>query len=177
MNAIIQNILWAVAGIVTGIVIVKLIKQKRTVEDNNDSQTKPEIIENPKKQEYSLAKAKDSFIENLDRFIPYLDNYRSKPGFEKWTEQIVDINNDDLTHYWEIYCNDLGTWDRIMLSWGLKKDTCKSFTYMEKYSTAYALLNNERPVEGKKYRVVSGCWILTENQQKRIIKKGIIEEI
>lgn len=70
-------------------------------------------------------------------------------------------------------------WWRVLSSWGLRQDTCRSFTFMNRNAGMYGLPDGAHPQTGTRYKVISGCWILTsdDDNSKRIVKKGIIARI
>jgi len=156
------------------VVIVKLLKSGSNPPQPPIDPTNKGGIE-PK----PTLSAKEAFLDNVDKFSAILPQLNDSLNVELWSEQIVDINNPQLTALWKRCLNDTYRWKQLLSSWGLRQDTCKSFTYLNKYSNMYETSDNATPEEGCKYRVIDGCWILTNDNSgdKRIVKKGIIEKL
>lgn len=185
MNPLLQNILWCAAGIVGVVVVIKLFSGKGPGEDTktpehggstgNDTtiQKKKEAAVTPPQS------AKEAFLSNVNKFESILPQLNNSLNIESWTEQIVDINNPQLTALWQRCLKNTAMWKQMLSSWGLRQDTCKSFTYLDKYANMYETADGSDPESSCKYRVLDGCWILTDDStgNKRVIKKGIIEKL
>lgn len=128
--------------------------------------------------------ARKAFLEHLNEFAPYLSTLNNE-GFDriKWTEIIVTINDKDLIELWKKYVSVGDTqerWKRLLASWQIKSDNCKSFTCVKEDNLmAYTLPNGDAITNGVKYKVESPCWVHTiehedGNVEKRIISKGIV---
>lgn len=183
MSPVIQNILWCVAGIAGVIVVVKLFKKTPPdpvppVSPTNVSESNGSIAPKVKVEAQSKT-AKQAFLENVEKFRDILPQLNDSLNVESWSEQIVDINNAQLTALWKRCLKDTAVWKQMLSSWGLRQDTCKTFTYLEKYANMYDTADKSEPEVGSRYRVIDGCWILTDNNSgdKRVIKKGIIEKL
>lgn len=123
--------------------------------------------------------AKEAFLSNIDKFISILPQLNSSLNIKSWSEQIIDINNTQLTTLWKRSIKNVALWKQILSSWGLRQDTCKTFTYLAKFANMYVTSDGSKPLEGCKYRVVDGCWILTDDNtgNKQVVRKGVIEKI
>lgn len=192
MNPLVQNVLWCIAGIVGVVVVVKLLHRKGSKEVSSNSENPkllsdsskvppiPPIPSDPDgKKDVMRLSAKEAFLRNVDKFEHILPQLNDKLNIESWSEQIVDINNPQLIELWKRCLKNVGVWKQMLSSWGLRQDTCKTFTYLDKYANMYACTDGKSPEDGCKYRVIDGCWILTNdnNGEKRVIRKGLIEKI
>lgn len=128
--------------------------------------------------------AKKAFLSNLDKFAPLLPSLNNESFDRKlWTEMIVAINDFHLTELWKKYVLIKDTqekWKRLLASWQIKSDDCKSFTCVRKDNIlSYTLPNGETITMGKKYKVENACWVYTYEDQegntnKRIVSRGIV---
>lgn len=189
MNPLVQNVLWCIAGIVGVVVVVKLLRSKGSQErpsgsdnskllpDSSKVPPAPSVAEG--KNVVSKLSAKEAFLHNVDKFEHILPQLNDKLNIESWSEQIIDINNPQLIELWKRCLKNVGVWKQMLSSWGLRQDTCKTFTYLDKYANMYDVADGKSPEDGCKYRVIDGCWILTNdnNGEKRVIRKGLIEKI
>lgn len=137
----------------------------------------------PKKEniEESLSKewipAEISFTDNLNKFKPLLRGvYRNViANKEDWTFLIVSINNDELTSMWRAAINRPDLWVTYLQTFGLQIDLLDSFEALEEYKEMYDTEDGTPLQIGKTYKVVSNCWIYTdENNQKSVALKGIV---
>lgn len=196
MNPSIQTILWCIAGIVgvVGVVGVVILRKSKGAQNPTDQPQHPIPQPNPLSTELSTPpslpvsddnneitrlSAKEAFLRNVDKFEYILPQLNDKLNIESWSEQIVDINNPQLIELCKRCLKNVGVWKQMLSSWGLRQDTCKTFTYLDKYANMYACTDGKSPEDGCKYRVIDGCWILTNdnNGEKRVIRKGLIEKI
>lgn len=126
----------------------------------------------------NLMAAKKAFLNNVVRFIPKLNSlcdgtYKSSD----WTDDIVDINDEDLMGYWKKIHKDPKAILRVFSGWGLKPEMCSSFVSLEAHKELYTKADGT-PIEvGKNYNVVKQCWVLTETNSdgktvKRVLVKG-----
>ena len=138
----------------------------------------------PPERPVNLKQAKVAFMAHLDNFVPLLSALtQTSADIQKWTEAIVDINDDDLTGLWK-KCVKSGSptekWLQLLASWQIKADSCKSFTCCSEDNVeSYTLESGEAIEMGVKYAVVSPCWVLTKEDadgkiQKQVIVKGIV---
>lgn len=187
MSTLIQIILCCTAGLIGIIVVLKLLS-KRDPDGQNITSSQanghhgiddPMPCQNGKSVLEPTQSARDAFLYNVDKFGSILPQLNNSLNIEYWTEQIVDINNPQLTALWQHCLKNITVWKQMLSSWGLRQDTCKSFTYLDKYANMYETADGYDPEVDCKYRVIDGCWILTDDNtgNKRVIKKGIIEKL
>lgn len=125
----------------------------------------------------NLMAAKKAFLSNVIRFIPKLNSlcdgtYKSSD----WTDDIIDINDEDLIGYWKKIHKDSKAILRVFSGWGLKPEMCSSFVSLEAHKELYTKADGT-PIEvGKNYNVVKQCWILTEvNSDGKTVKRVLIK--
>lgn len=136
--------------------------------------------------------AKQVFIERIEDFTDILGtltetNSNRNESLKLWTDAIVNVNNKNLSDLWTRMVTKFGTnvfekWKRQLEAWGVKSDTCNSFTYTQGRIFGYSLQNGLTFEEGKKYTVISPCWVLTIDLpdggvKKTIIKTGTVEAL
>lgn len=136
--------------------------------------------------------AKHAFLERVSDFVAILDtltgtSFNSTESLKLWTDAIVNVNNKNLTDLWTRMVEKFGTnvfdkWKRQLEAWGVKSDTCKNFTYTQGRIFGYTLQNGNPFEEGKKYSVITPCWVLTVDLpdggvKKTIIKTGVVESL
>lgn len=182
--------LWIVGGILLAIGLFSVIKrlygngnsQSQNVGKKVDTIKKvPPIERNENEFNVKIGSkisAKNSFIENIDKFrnlLPTLNEGTFNPS--DWTDYIIDINNGELIEYWKKAHTSVNSWIRLLASWGLKTDDCSSFKAMSIHQHMY-IVDNGCPIElGKTYNVTKKCWILTNpNNQREIIVIGEVKE-
>lgn len=130
------------------------------------------------KENINMAAAQKAFLTNLHKFVPLLND--SKIDSNKWSDAVIDINDDDLMALWYKMVNRPDLWVNQMASWGLKQERCEAFTAMDKHIQLYATANGTEITLGQKYIVKSPCWLLTSQDEngrviKKVVKKGIVE--
>jgi len=194
MTPLIQNLLWFAAGVCVTLIIVRLTKSGgKTKKDDsqtlagvsqtlgNDGIQLPSINGSMNKGNSRtvvdggmIQSAKEAFLSNIERFIPLLSQIDGTVDEKLWTEQILNINNAQLIEIWNKCSKNFNIWKMTISAWGLRQDTCKSFTYLSKYSNMYELSDREEPTEYQKYKVLTGCWVLTDcvSGEKTVVKKG-----
>ncbi len=192
MNPLVQNVLWCIAGIVGVVCVIKLLNRNGQQERPGDTQntklqpdsckihsTPPVPLVPDGKNEITKLSAKEAFLCNVEKFKSILPQLNNRLNIAAWSEQIVDINNPQLIELWKSCLTNVAIWKQMLSSWGLRQDTCKTFTYLNKYANIYDMADGSAPEDGCKYRVIDGCWILTNdnNGEKRVIRKGLIEKI
>lgn len=177
MSITLQSVLWTAVGVIAIYIIVRLIRGRRGPSVQEPAPA-PAPTPTPTAED-KVETAKEAFLRNVEKFSPILPQLNSSLNIESWTEQIVDINNPQLTTLWKRCLNNIAVWKQLLSSWGLRQDTCTAFTFLDKYGKMYDTADGSAPEEGCKYRVIDGCWILTDDHSgaKRIIKKGVIEKL
>lgn len=130
------------------------------------------------KENINMVAAQKAFLTNLNKFVPLLDGSKIDPS--KWSDVVIDINDEDLMALWYKMVNRPDLWVNQMASWGLKQERCEAFTAMDKHIQLYATANGTEITLGQKYIVKSPCWLLTSQDEngrvvKKVVKKGIVE--
>lgn len=184
MTQIFQNIFWCIVGI-AGVIVVYKLKKKSTGDTSHNAPSDgsnsgiSNVLTNEKFIQGTPESAKEAFLNNIQTFEAILPQLNNALNIEIWTEKIVSINNPQLTSYWKRYHKDINMWKRLLSSWGLRQDTCKSFTYLQKYSKMYDTDDSSTSEEGCMYQVIEGCWIMCDEAtgNKKVIRKGIIKKV
>ena len=145
---------------------------KNSTEENSSKPT-ASFKKNP-----NIATAQKAFLNNLNRFVPLLNS--TKIDQDKWSDAVIDVNDEDLTALWYKMINRLDLWVNQMAAWGLKQERCESFMAMDKHSQLYSTASGLELTIGQKYVVKSPCWLLTTQDEnghaiKKVVKKGIVE--
>ena len=135
---------------------------------------KPLTLTQPVKPSKS---AKVAFLENLDRFKALLPTLCDGSfNSSDWTENIIDIDNDELTMYWKKAHTSVDAWLRLLASWGLKPDNCTSFKAMDVHKKMYVTKNGTEITLGQSYNVIQKCWIQTDSDSRnKVIVMGKVE--
>lgn len=108
--------------------------------------------------------AKVAFLENLDRFKALLPTLCDGSfNSSDWTDNIIDIDNDELTMYWKKAHTSVDAWMRLLASWGLKPENCVSFIAMEVHKKMYVTIDGAEITLGQSYNVSQKCWIQTDS--------------
>ncbi|MBR4303269.1 MAG: hypothetical protein IKT80_06915 [Bacteroidaceae bacterium] len=128
--------------------------------------------------------AKKAFLSNIQIFVPILSSLNDDTFNAKvWTEYIVTVNDFHLIELWKKYVSAEDTknkWKRLLASWQVKSDVCKSFTCVnEDNKASYTLKDGSAIIEGVKYKVEKPCWVYTFEKEdgtivKDILTKGIV---
>lgn len=128
--------------------------------------------------------AKKAFLSNIQIFVPILSSLNDDTFNAKvWTEYIVTVNDFHLIELWKKYVSAEDTknkWKRLLASWQVKSDVCKSFTCVsEDNKASYTLSDGSAIAEGVKYKVEIPCWVYTFEKEdgtivKDILTKGIV---
>lgn len=118
--------------------------------------------------------AKFAFLDNLDRFKALLPTLCDGTfNSADWTDDIIDINNDELIMYWKKVHKSADSWSRLLASWGLKPDNCMSFIAMEVHKKMYVTLDGAEITLGQSYNVSQKCWIQTDSDNcSKVIVMG-----
>lgn len=158
----------------------ELQRKVTSLERENEELKKAKKSDSVNQNEYVSKKnyvpAKEDFLKNIDRFLPYLNSlvdgtYNS----EVWTDNIIDINNGELMTYWKKIHDNQESILRLLAMWGIKPDNCDSFEGMETYALTYETADGSPIVVGKKYKVIKPCWMITSDNSKKTLLKGIVE--
>ena len=121
------------------------------------------------------TKAKEAFMNNLNRFIPKMNMLLMEPyQSEEWTDLIIDINDANLIQLWKKIYNNKNSILRVLSSWGIKPDTCTSFVCMDAHKELYLTSENSQLEIGRNYVVTKPYWVLTTQNFEGKIEKHII---
>lgn len=159
--------LWILLGAGATALIAKKITSKKREKDISEREGKH--ISEPYIQKLSKS-AKVAFLENLDRFKALLPTLCDGSfNSSDWTDNIIDIDNDELTMYWKKAHTSVGAWLRLLASWGLKPDNCTSFKAMEVHKKMYVTEDDSEITLGQSYNVIQKCWIQTDSDNRNKI--------
>lgn len=167
-----MNIVW----IALAIGAIVLLAKTRTIRDSKGvTQCPPTPLPEPEKK--SSKSAKVAFLENLDRFKALLPTLCDGSfNSSDWTDNIIDIDNDELTMYWKKAHTSVDAWLRLLASWGLKPDNCTSFKAMDVHKKMYVTKNGTEITLGQSYNVIQKCWIQTDSDSRnKVIVMGKVE--
>lgn len=148
-------------------------RKKTSCNSNSDSIPITETIED-------YCPADIAFKENLDKFAPLLKGVSRQEitNQQEWTEIIVSINNEELTDLWMAANKRPELWMTYLQTFGLQIDLVDSFEAAAYHAELYDDLSHEDLIIGQKYKVVSSCWIYTdENNEKSVICKGTVSKL
>ena len=157
------------------------LQRKVSSLESENAQLKDEVKRVQKEQKGDTEKksytpAKEDFIKNIDRFLPYLNSLvDGSYNSEMWTDNIIDINNEELMDYWKKIHNKQDSILRLLAMWGIKHDDCNSFVGMNAYVQMYETTDGTPIESGKKYKVIKPCWMITSDRSKKTLLKGIVE--
>lgn len=155
--------------------------------DNSELLVKNELV--TLLQEWGVSiinkyQAKKAFLSNIQTFVPILSSLNDDTFNAKvWTEYIVTVNDFHLIELWKKYValeDAQSKWKRLLASWQVKSDVCKSFTCVsEDNKASYTLSDGSAITEGVKYKVEKPCWVYTFEKEdgtivKEILTKGIV---
>ena len=121
-----------------------------------------------------------AFKENLNRFVILLDGVSKNEIRNKaqWTDVIISTNNNDLIELWRAANNRPDLWVTYLQTFGLQMDWVDTFEAAEYHKEMYDDKTGLELQIGKNYKVLSACWILTdENNLKSVAKKGVVSQI
>lgn len=154
-----------IALAIGAIVFISRMRKGKTKTTRSGEETPPtppgEILPPPPKPSKS---AKVAFLENLDRFKALLPTLCDGSfNSSDWTDNIIDIDNDELTMYWKKAHTSVDAWMRLLASWGLKPENCVSFIAMEVHKKMYVTIDGAEITLGQSYNVSQKCWIQTDS--------------
>lgn len=158
--------------------IVLIARKRNEGGDNKKTEKKrhPPVL--PPKKEKVWEPAEFAVEKNLTKIAPLLRGVsrESITNSEEWTSLVISINNDDLTQLWKECVKRPELWVTYLQTFKLQMEWVDSFEGLDGYKEKYSMENGDDIVIGKKYRVVSPCWIYTDkNNQKSVILKGIVK--
>lgn len=176
-----MKIVWIALAIGAIVIISRMSKSEKIDKGDNDGTNQgddtPEVTINKNQ-------AKKVFLLNIDKFAPILPSLNNDSfDCKLWTEVIVTVNDFHLTELWKKYVSATEVkerWKRLLASWQIKSDNCKSFTCLrEDNILSYTLPNGDTLVMGEKYKVEVACWVYTDedtegNIKKIVISKGVV---
>lgn len=179
----INNVLW-IFGMIIAFVLGRSITRKKEQKDNINNKVNDDTsimdtgeMKIIKKKNNIQQSAKEAFIMNIGRFTPYFNQLLQEQfDAEDWTDTIIDINNDELIEYWKRVHSNVDSILRMLAMWGVRRDTCTSFTSMKSYVAMYDTEDGTSLIDGVKYEVITPCWILTDMSTgaKKIVLKGVV---
>lgn len=163
--------------------VVLISKMRKGAEETRKSGKKPTPTPPPVKplpptSPIKASKsAKVAFLENLDRFKALLPTLCDGSfNSSDWTDNIIDIDNDELTMYWKKAHTSVDAWLRLLASWGLKPDNCTSFKAMEVHKKMYVTKDGTEITLGQSYNVIQKCWIQTDSESRnKVLVMGKVE--
>lgn len=180
-----MKFVWIALAIGAIVLIARMSKSGKFGKGNNDG-TGSGNENPPSLSEVKINKnqAKKAFLLNIDKFAQILPSLNNDSfDCKLWTEVIVTINDFHLTELWKKYVSTADVkerWKRLLASWQIKSDNCKSFTCLrEDNILSYTLPNGDTLVMGEKYKVEVVCWVYTDedsqgNIKKRVISRGVV---
>lgn len=159
-----MKFVWIALAIGT-IVLIARMRKGETITTDPSEQTPPtppgETLPPPP---HPSKSAKVAFLENLDRFKALLPTLCDGSfNSSDWTDNIIDIDNDELTMYWKKAHTSVDAWMRLLASWGLKPENCVSFIAMEVHKKMYVTIDGAEITLGQSYNVSQKCWIQTDS--------------
>lgn len=176
-----MKIVWIALAIVAIVLISRKSKSVKIDKGDNDGTNQGD--ENPEVK-INKNQAKKVFLSNIDKFAPILPSLNNDSfDCKLWTEVIITVNDFHLTELWKKYVSATEVkerWKRLLASWQIKSDNCKSFTCLrEDNILSYTLPNGDTLVMGEKYKVEVECWVYTDedaegNTKKRVISRGVV---
>lgn len=128
----------------------------------------------------NYAPADIAFKENLKKFASLLKGVSKQEitNRQEWTEAIVSVNNEELTDLWMAANKRPELWMTYLQTFGLQIDLVDSFEAAAYHAELYDDLSHEDLKIGQKYKVVSSCWIYTdENNEKSVVCKGTVSKL
>ena len=144
---------------------------KKSIDEKN-------VSEKYVKRNPNTIQAQKAFLDNLPVLMPFFKGVSEiqidKQGL---TDAIIGINNDDLIALWNVTLNRPELFINQMAAWGIKADTCLNFVALDKHKAMYSTEDGTELILGERYNVASACWILTTDEGKRVVKKGIVNKM
>ena len=178
-----KNVVLVLTAVAIVVYLVKKVRGKKRLVSNNEKDIvsrsiSTPTIPQPSKPRMVQKSARVAFIENIDRFnnlFPTLVDGTFNAS--EWTDLIIDINNDELTQIWTKVHKSVDSWVRILASWGVKSDNCNMFKAMEHHKSMYKLSTGDELEVCCSYKVMQGCWIITTENDKRVLFWGKVEKV
>ena len=174
-----MKFVWIALAIGAIVLISKMRKEgEKTAKSSKKPTPTPPVKPLPSPPPVKPSKsAKVAFLENIDRFqalFPTLCD--GSFNSSDWTDNIIDIDNDELTMYWKKAHTSVDAWLRLLASWGLKPDNCTSFKAMDVHKKMYVTKNGTEITLGQSYNVIQKCWIQTDSDSRnKVIVMGKVE--
>lgn len=140
-------------------------------------QEKNRRIPSPTPSPKQVQGAKESFISNINLFKQHLNTLlNGMYNCDDWGKLINEINNQELSAYWEKVCCNTDSILRMLAMWGIRPETCTDFVGMEPYKEMYQTTIGDSIENGQHYKVEDPCWIITDNYtgKKQVLLKGIV---
>lgn len=173
-----MKFVWIALAIGAIVLISKMrTKGEKTAKSSKKPTPTPPVKPLPLKEKKVWVPAEIVFADNIDRFKPLLRGVSNNTIINKkdWTSLVVSINNDELTSMWESAINKPELWVTYLQTFGLQIDLLDSFEALEEYKEMYETSDGTPLQIGTMYKVVSNCWIYTdENNHKSVALKGIV---
>lgn len=126
-----------------------------------------------------VISAKEAIAENIGLLSPMLKSLLDGTFCpDKWDDVIIDIDNSELASMWGKVRTKTDSILRVLAVWGIRPDFCDSFVSMGEENEMYDLDSGGDVEKGKKYEVLSKCWLLTGDKgDKSVLLKGIVKLI
>lgn len=121
--------------------------------------------------------AKKTFLDNINVFIPKFNSLLdgSYSG-NAWTEDVITINDENLTAFWKQIYRDGNAVLRVLSMWGIKPDMCTSFVANETYQNMYTKSDGTTIALNERYNVAKQCWILSQtNEENKVVKSVLVK--
>ena len=174
-----MKFVWIALAIGAIVLISKMRKGgEKTQESGNKPTPTPPVKPLPEPPTVKPSKsAKVAFLENIERFKSLLPSLCDGSfNSSDWTDNIIDIDNEELTMYWKKAHTSVDAWLRLLASWGLKPDNCTSFKAMEVHKKRYVTKDGAEITLGQSYNVIQKCWIQTDSDSRnKVIVMGKVE--
>ena len=158
-----MKIVWIVLAIVAIVLISRKSKSVKIDKGDNDGTNQGD--ENPEVK-INKNQAKKVFLLNIDKFAPILPSLNNDSfDCKLWTEVIVTVNDFHLTELWKKYVSATEVkerWKRLLASWQIKSDNCKSSTLIHSFDHIFngLLQFSKFPINLYSYCLKNSfCWV------------------